>query len=214
MQLQIFISLDISNSSNNTGKELSNNYRINLPFQNLITCFVSSNSVTQGNHNYVSLQHKMLVKCAVQVNQRYEEINLTQFLLLMNFSISCELLSVACAGQSSSSSSFAASLSPMWRGHGVNVFVESCVPWPWIRTRAFGVMDVQACVWAELECKHPKVRQAEPGTATAAQGLPLTALPQMWQCSDRGFTRTAIREHKFTAPNHFGKKFVFCAGSF
>lgn len=99
MQLQIFISLDISNSSNNTGKELSNNYRINLPFQNLITCFVSSNSVTQGNHNYVSLQHKMLVKCAVQVNQRYEEINLTQFLLLMNFSISCELLSVACAGQ-------------------------------------------------------------------------------------------------------------------
>lgn len=41
----------------------------------------------------------MLVKCAVQVNQCYEEINLTQFLLLMNFSISCELLSVVCAGQ-------------------------------------------------------------------------------------------------------------------
>lgn len=41
----------------------------------------------------------MLVKCAVQVNQCYEEINLTQFLLLMNFSISCELLSVICAGQ-------------------------------------------------------------------------------------------------------------------
>lgn len=58
MQLQIFISLDISNSSNNTGKKLSNNYRINLPFQNLITCFVSSYPVTQGNHNYVSLRHK------------------------------------------------------------------------------------------------------------------------------------------------------------
>lgn len=151
-----------------------------MPFQNLITCFVSSNSVTQGNHNYVSLQHKMLVKCAVQVNQRYEEINLTQFLLLMNFSISCELLSVACAGQAEQLQQqlCCLSLTHVKRAQGECFCGELC-PWPQIRTRVFGVMDVQACVWAELECKHPKVRQAEPGTATAAQGLPLTALPQM-----------------------------------
>lgn len=53
----------------------------------------------------------MLVKCAVQVNQCYEEINLTQFLLLMNFSISCKLcLWSVLLRQSSFSSSSAASV--------------------------------------------------------------------------------------------------------
>jgi len=55
----------------------------------------------------------MLVKCAVRVNQRYEEINQIQFLLLMDFFISCQLLSLFCAGRagSSRSSSFVPSCS-------------------------------------------------------------------------------------------------------
>lgn len=56
----------------------------------------------------------MLVKCAVQVNQCYEEINQIQCLLLMNFFISCWLLSLVCStGQvgSSFSSSFVTSFS-------------------------------------------------------------------------------------------------------
>lgn len=123
----------------------------------------------------------MLVKCAVQVNQCYEEINLTQFLLLMNFSISCELLSVVCAGQAEQPQQQLCCLSHISlcprvkRAQGAR-FVESCVPWPWIRTWVL-VWWMCRCVWAELECEHPTVRQAEPGTVTAAQGLCLTVLP-------------------------------------
>lgn len=55
----------------------------------------------------------MLVKCAVQVNQRYGEINQVQFLLLMNFFISCWLQSPVRTAwvESSFSSSFVTSCS-------------------------------------------------------------------------------------------------------
>lgn len=126
----------------------------------------------------------MLVKCAVQVNQCYEEINLTQFLLLMNFSISCELWSVL-VRQSSSSSSFAASVShgsvtvsPCEEGMGCMFLWRAVSPG---HGSEHGLLVSWICrwVWAELECKHPKVRQAEPGTVTAAQGLPLSPNPNV-----------------------------------